>query len=123
MQQRFIFDLYPYICIVKDMTIIKKQFIAGLLAALLLMVTGVKFFHTCSEEDEVKIASQLDKLSNHTECAICEFHFTQDVDLTITAPSIDPISFSIHKAFTYSPNNFTSSIGLSFSDRGPPALL
>lgn len=123
MQQGFNLSYIPYICRVSQLTIIKKQLIAGLLAAVLLVITGVKFFHSCNEEVEIEVGSNVEQISKNAHCAICDFHFAQDVDLTIAPPSTDSPLFSSNITYACQASNFQSSIGLSFSDRGPPALL
>lgn len=112
----------PYICPVNRITNIQKQWIAGVLAVVLLVITGVKFFHSCDDEAAIADQANIGQVSAKAACSICEFHFAHDADVVIATPFIDVPVFSHPLAVTFYAGHFPTSIGLSFSDRGPPAV-
>jgi hypothetical protein len=102
---------------------ITKRLAAGLLVALVFTVTVVKFFHTCDEHVYFADENGMEQISDNVKCAICEFHLTNDVVMNMELPSIDAPVFHSNIIFPSYSRFFQSSIGLSFSDRGPPSLL
>lgn len=62
------------------------------------------------------------KVQKSSDCAICDYHLTKDADLhsATIAPAQNFCSAGC-TIISYQ-SRLTSSIGLSYSDRGPPAL-
>jgi hypothetical protein len=108
---------------VNNITDITKRITAGLLVALVFTVTVVKFFHSCDEHAYFADENGMEQVSDNVKCAICEFHLTNDVVINMEVPSIDAPVFHSNIIFASYSRFFPSSVGLSFSDRGPPSLL
>jgi len=107
--------------------IIRQRVTAFLLLALLVGITGFKFFHThdvkfvhlYGQQDHEIVSADTGEKSLH--CSICDYHLTGIINPDFAYFSIKqtylPISFT-----HYSEPVFSSSL-LSFSDRGPPSLM
>jgi hypothetical protein len=103
-------------------TILKGKLAALFLLVVFLFIYVVKVFHhhehTGTAQLFNKEAQQIVK-SNH--CSICDYHLAKDSPgeipiLDLTLPQQQSFYFDFYQSRT------TSSIGLNFSDRGPPAL-
>lgn len=67
------------------------------------------------------LSENSDQVSSNEDCPICDFHFTKDIEILTTAFS--PIeNFTVTHFLSFYQSIKTSSIGLNYSDRGPPAF-
>jgi hypothetical protein len=103
----------------RNYTILQK-----LLAFLLLMV--FLFIHVAKavhrhEPTTTGFSFEL-KVQKSSDCAICDYHLAKDADLhTATIEPTQNVLSAYCNMVAYQ-SRLTSSIGLSYSDRGPPAL-
>ncbi|HYE56199.1 MAG TPA: hypothetical protein VD996_15225 [Chitinophagaceae bacterium] len=97
-----------------------RQLIAACLLAVFLFITLIKLFHS-HETYPASVSASVEQVEKKADCAICDYHFTKDTDHQILSfygtaqqpATIFCISYTSRTA---------SSVGLSYSDRGPPAL-
>jgi hypothetical protein len=106
---------------VNPKTTIKQKLIAACLLAVFLVITVVKLFHSHEALDAVQFSSGIEQVEQSSDCSICDYHFTKDTDYSVVAfVSKSPELISLIQICYES--RITSSIGLSYTDRGPPAL-
>ncbi len=110
-----------------------KRIAAATLMALLLFIHAVKFFHThnyplydhvgsvdksCNQKDGHVVAETGSFVSS---CAICDYHFLKNADLTVSSFFIQRLSsFQVHNAAGL--HHTVTSPVFSFLLRGPPSL-
>jgi hypothetical protein len=105
--------------IVKLWTNIGKRLATIGLMGLFLFVHFLKLshHHTGSEQDSGCVTSQ--DIIKAAACGVCDYHFTKDSECTL--PVALPAPRVPFKGYTFSfTSQIPSSIGLLFSDRGPP---
>jgi hypothetical protein len=100
---------------------IKKQFIAAGLLVVFMFITVVKLFHSHDTHFAPHSSSHLEQVVKDADCSICDYHFTKDTDFQnatfasqmAEVPRVVPVFYQ---------SRTTSSVGLNYADRGPPAL-
>ena len=106
--------------LVKRSSSIRRTFSALALLLVFLFIHAVKAVHTHDNLSQVKIGKDLLQFDKSSDCAICDYHFTKEA-----LASFPEFQTTLLEHTTSHPVLFqtepTSSIGLSFSDRGPPA--
>jgi hypothetical protein len=98
-------------------TIIKKLLaFSGLVLFLFIHVAKAVHKH---DKNGVKFSSGT-KVHLSTDCPICDYHITKDADLPTEdlLPEKETHFTCYHNTYF---SRLTSSIGLSYADRGPPA--
>jgi hypothetical protein len=107
---------------VKNKSTIKHQILAAGLLAVFLLITAARLFHTHGSTSRLADSSYSAHVHNNTDCPVCDYHFAKDTDQPAPAVMqakqwavVTPVASYTSKA--------TSSIGLSYSDRGPPAVI
>lgn len=99
---------------------ITHRLLAACLLAVFCWITGVKLFHTHHPDRFVLIPGG-EQLEQDPGCVICDYHIAQDADATqALQPALHQCWFQQESALYR--GHFTSSIGLAYSDRGPPAI-
>lgn len=95
---------------------------AVFLLGIFISIHVAKALHTHSIVSTVsKLADETEKVQASSHCATCDYHFTKDsysetATITLITPQLySPVSL-FYKSY------ISSSIGLHYSDRGPPAL-
>ena len=95
---------------------------AVVLLGIFVSVHVAKAFHTHARVNSIsKLAAGTDTVQDSSACATCDYHFTKDsYDESVVwelreIPCYQPV-FRFYKSY------LASSIGLHYSDRGPPAL-
>jgi hypothetical protein len=106
---------------VKKIATTYKQLLAGCLLAVFLLITGIKLLHSHHAFDVSDYSACTEKFEKKADCPVCDYHFTKDAhfdSLSFTLKKLHPLAIS----YSFFQSTTTSSIGLSYSDRGPPAL-
>jgi hypothetical protein len=102
-------------------TTIKKQLISGCLLAVFLFISIVKISHTHETIDATNFPNTIEHVETSSSCSICDYHFTKDADFEVPIFILaKPQTFLV--TYTSYQSRITSSIGLNYADRGPPAL-
>lgn len=105
----------------KNKSTIQKQVLAACLLAVFLLITGAKLFHTHGAAGHTADSSYTEQVAKGGDCQVCDYHFSKDTDhLRDVFTPAKPLALS-SKDISYE-SRTASSIGLSYSDRGPPAL-
>ena len=63
------------------------------------------------------------KVQKSSDCAICDYHITKDADLPLVSFSSTQHTLPAYYTVNAYQSRLTSSIGLSYTDRGPPAVV
>ena len=100
---------------------IKRKLIAACLLVVFLVITVVKLFHSHEASGAVNYSLDIQQIEKSSECSICDYHFTKDTDYSVVAFAPKSPEFISVTQICYE-SRITSSIGLSYADRGPPAL-
>ena len=90
--------------------------------AVFLVITVVKLFHSHEALGAVNYSSGIEQVEKSSDCSICDYHFTKDSDYTVVEFATKTPEFISFIQICYE-SRITSSIGLSYADRGPPALV
>jgi hypothetical protein len=106
---------------VNKKAIIQKQLTAFFLLVVFLFIHAVKVLHAHERNTSTCQEWSVSKVVEKGHCSICDYHFTKDAhnDFIIIElfhkqlPTLYFISYQSRK---------TSSIGLNYADRGPPAI-
>jgi hypothetical protein len=107
---------------VRGKSTIKHQILAAGLLAVFLLITGAKLFHTHGSLNHLADSSYNAYADSNVECPVCDYQFAKDTDHS--APAImQAKQWAVSEAVTFYTNRTTSSIGLSYTDRGPPAVI
>lgn len=61
------------------------------------------------------------QLEDGSGCSTCDYHIAQDADDRVTLQPVLPAVYCCMDPLVYQ-GRFTSSIGLGYADRGPPAF-
>ena len=95
---------------------------AVVLLGIFVFVHVAKALHTHSIVSSIsKLADETEKVQTSSHCATCDYHLTKDT-------YYETASFELKEAPPYQPvylfykSYLFSSVGLHYSDRGPPAL-
>jgi hypothetical protein len=108
--------------VIKNSPILKKQLAAAFMLSLFLFIHGLKLLHSIDHHlhDDPKGKKELVSSSKH--CDICDYHFSKDAikQNTLVFSSVVQ-NISVYSNFYQSKS--IRSIGLSYSDRGPPASI
>jgi hypothetical protein len=103
----------------RNTTILKRQAAAFFLLATFLFIHLAKTLHTHDRADFSSFTSKEVQVQKGSDCSICDYHFTKD--------SFHHTSFLdtqrrvyLNCYYNFYQSIITSSIGLSYSDRGPP---
>lgn len=100
---------------------IQKQLLALLLIGVFLFIHVGKAFHSHELLGNTDNVCQTGQVSKSNDCSVCDFHFTKDTEhQIITVNTEHPTPILVQHAFLQSRK--ASSIGLSYADRGPPAI-
>jgi hypothetical protein len=110
----FIFDFVN-----RKKIVTTQKLSAILLVAIFSFTYCIKAFH--SHDNDLQFSGTGHQIEKSNECPVCEFQPVKDSDhamaeITLLNPKAQCDAFPFYQS------NFTSSIGLSYSDRGPPAL-
>lgn len=106
----------------KNKSTIQRQLLAACLLAVFLLITAGKLFHTHGAAGPIADASYTGQVAKNSDCPVCDYHFTKDAGhLSDAFAPATPFAFS-SRTIAYE-SRTVSSIGLSYSDRGPPALI
>jgi hypothetical protein len=100
---------------------IKQKLIAACLLAVFLLITGAKLFHSHGALGAANYSLGIEQIEKSSDCSICDYHFTKDADFSVIKFAPESIHFISYIHICYE-SRITSSIGLSYADRGPPAL-
>lgn len=100
----------------------KSRWIAVFLMAVFVFIHVAKVLHSHENSAiaciESKAIAQVEKWN---DCDICDFHFTKDSNHTVASYQLKLTqTFPIQHVLFQS--RVSSSVGLSYSDRGPPAV-
>jgi hypothetical protein len=106
---------------VRPKATIKRQLISASLLAVFLVITCVKLFHSHGALGETNYSMDIEHIEKNTDCSICDYHFTKDTDDSVETFASNNPEFICFTSICYE-SRITSSIGLSYADRGPPAL-
>jgi hypothetical protein len=92
---------------------------AILLVAIFSFTYCIKAFH--SHDNNLQFSGIGHQFEKSNECPVCEFQPVKDsehdiAEIALLNPKAQSAAFSTYQS------NFISSIGLSYSDRGPPTL-
>ena len=104
-------------------TIRKRSIYAAFGLALFLFVHAGKCLHVHEKTVAASLKTEGVVLTEKgADCSFCDFHFARDSDAPpviagLNRSTLYPETFLLFKS------RITSSVGLSFSDRGPPAAL
>jgi len=95
---------------------------ALLMLGIFMTIHIAKTFHTHPPASTLsKITGISEKVEVSADCAVCDYHFTKD-------GHYEPATTTLLTGYHYTPaflsfkSHIASSIGLHYSDRGPPAL-
>lgn len=110
-----------YIRSMNKIVTIQKQVLALLLLGVFLFIHIGKSMHTHEISVLAEKSFPTEQVSKSNDCPVCDFHFTKDAEHEVKTNELSqPLPVAIqHTAFQ---SRHTASIGLSYSDRGPPAL-
>jgi hypothetical protein len=101
-------------------TTIKQKLIAGCLLALFLFITISKLLHSHDALSDAQV-SGIEKVEAKSACPVCDYHLAKDVAFETTTFPLEKLQApSSH--FIFYQTRGSSSIGLSYADRGPPSL-
>lgn len=112
-----------YFCaVIKGFPIEKKRLAALFMLLLFLFIHGLKLFHTHEHEYPQDPGVKKELVSKSKHCDICDYHFAKDTikrnNLFVFFKAQDlPVYFNLYQSRSI------RSIGLSYSDRGPPVLI
>lgn len=112
---------FPIFADVKRASVIWPQVIAFLLLAVFTTIQSAKVMHTHAATVTTHVSFDGDTVDKTGDCSICDYQLSKNAALPtiyfdIQKPECYPVSFPLYQ---YSA---ITSIGLHFSDRGPPAL-
>jgi hypothetical protein len=113
--------IFPYFCPVNKSVAIKEQFIALLLAAVFLFIHIGKVLHTHENKIPSEAGYKTEQVSKTAECSICDFHLTKDTEQNFAAVIVSKLPIPKQEFLSYQ-SRTASSIGLTYTDRGPPAV-
>ena len=106
---------------VKRVSVIWPRVIAFLLLAVFTTIQSAKVMHSHKATVTTHISYDGDTVDKSTDCAICDYQLAKNAELqTIYFDILKPEC--LHVAFPLYQYSVITSIGLHFSDRGPPAL-
>jgi hypothetical protein len=112
---------FLYLRPVKRNNTILQKLLAFLLLMVFLFIHVAKAVHR-HERAATGFSFEL-KVQKSGDCAVCDYHLTKDADLqTANIESAQDVLSASCNIVCYQ-SRLTSSIGLSYSDRGPPALV
>jgi hypothetical protein len=90
--------------------------------ALFLFIQGLKLGHTHDHDPSDNIKGEKELVSKNNHCEICDYHFSAGFTIQNSQP-ISSVVQDIPFYFNFYQSASINSIGLSYSDRGPPALI
>ncbi len=100
----------------------RKQLVSVLMLALFLFIQGLKLDHTHGHDSAENIKGKKELISTDNHCEICDYHFSAGFTMQNSQP-ISCVVQDIPCYFNFYQSASINSIGLSYSDRGPPALI
>ncbi|HYH13962.1 MAG TPA: hypothetical protein VD794_02000 [Flavisolibacter sp.] len=98
-----------------------RSLTALLLLGIFLTIHVTKALHKHPSSLLTQVAGATEKVEASSDCAVCDYHFTKDCCNNVA--TIELFNETLYQPvvlFYKSP--LVSSIGLHYSDRGPPAL-
>lgn len=98
-----------------------RQLAALFLIAVFVFIHIVKVFHSHGNLTSHQVSKNTDQVKKSGVCFICDYHFTKDNDHVNNFHAANP-QFQNSAEYIFRLPRTTSSIGLVFSDRGPPFL-
>lgn len=112
--------MIPYFRAVDHQATLWRKIAAGALLAVFLFITVAKFLHS---HENARLSASLQKaalVKKNVHCIICDFHLSKDTEAAHQPGALPhperPFFYSV-----YFLPFAKSSIGLSYSDRGPPS--
>lgn len=107
---------------IKGFSIEKKRLAALFMLLLFLFIHGLKLFHTHDHEYSLDHGAKKELVSKSRHCDICDYHFSKD---TIKQNNLFVFVLvqELPVYFNFYQSKSIRSIGLSYSDRGPPVLI
>lgn len=115
-----IFGTIPYFRDVNSKKTIQQQLLAVCLLTVFLFITMIKLVHSHESLSFSKFSSYLEQGEKSTDCSICDFHLAKDAEIPNLGFVPEKTEISNDSPVFYQ-NRKTSSIGLNYSDRGPPS--
>jgi hypothetical protein len=95
---------------------------AVLLLGIFISVHLAKAFHTHAVTSTIsKFTGAGEKVQAASDCATCDYHFTKDSSSETATIALVPTLYYASVYLSYK-SYLASSIGLLYSDRGPPAI-
>lgn len=100
-----------------------RSIAAVMLLGIFISIHVVKAFHTHQPiTTSAKSQDAAEHVKASTDCTVCDYHFTKDGFSEIA--SIESIVNHFYvSTYPFYQSHISSSIGLHYSDRGPPALV
>jgi hypothetical protein len=108
--------------VVNDIALNKKQLAALFMLLVFLFIHGLKLFHTHDQEYSQDHKFQKEQVSKVNHCDVCDYHFAKDT-LTQNSPIVFSEAQGLPDYFNFYQSRSIRSIGLGYSDRGPPSLI
>jgi hypothetical protein len=98
-----------------------KEIVSVLLITVILAIHAIKLIHCHEQAKPADLTIQTDKVSTADACLICDYHFAEDAEYIFSFILVVNQPESILYSILYKSQTIAS-IGLHYSDRGPPAL-
>jgi hypothetical protein len=105
----------------RNTSILKKQIIASLLLAVFVSIQITKAVHTHDSTDCSSLFSAKVQVQKSNDCSVCDYHFTKDTFLHTSFLETQPKVY-VNRYYNSYQSRVTSSIGLTYTDRGPPVI-
>lgn len=111
----------PYFWQVNRTATLKRQLIAGVFVAILLVINIAKIFHNHVHTPACQNESSQGQVVKNSSCAACEFTFAKNAEL----PSANPVFYTIviyFSSITYYLVSNNSVAVITKAYRGPPVI-
>jgi hypothetical protein len=100
----------------------KKQIAALFLLGLFLLIQGAKLLHTHEHDPFHDRKDKRELVSKTKHCDICDYHFAAAA-ITDASDAHSCAAFGLPSFFNFYNSVSITSTGLSYTDRGPPAVI
>ena len=100
---------------------IKKQGIAFLLMAVFLFIHAGKLLHNHEQRFTAENSLTSEQVAKSADCSVCDFHLATDADGDVSFVTLSKHRLIKPQPFSYQSRTSTS-VGLRYADRGPPAF-
>jgi hypothetical protein len=108
--------------VISKIGIDKKRLTAICMLTLFLFIHSLKLVHSHDHDHPNSLKGNKEMVSKAKHCGVCDYHFSKDAHKqNASFISFKVLEIPVYLNFYQSES--LSSIGLSYSDRGPPSLI